>query len=345
MKNRILNVLLFIGLLWFAPLTQAQLVEENSFFAYNYWGRQNILDYLKLVDQHAEANSIDPAASPKCQVFHDRYTKDGIVDIRYDFGYFDDTTGSTVEWDGKNWGLSPSADEGMFRAVREVLKEPCQDLSRRLCGFKELTSDEDRNSDGRTVMVRNMIIQGKSVEVRITLTQASASYDYKANLTSLHDRQSHLTQISESEFFGGLREADYVFYNGHSRNGGGPDFNPPRLDGIKHVNYKGYYQKVRPGITRLISELKKGTRKDVMLGLFSCDSRLHFEKRLIANNPKQSVILTANKPDAVLDYYDTLKASAGYLEGLLRGGCGPALDQFARVEPKIQKTFVSYHLQ
>lgn len=298
-------------------------------------------NYLSKVERTPSASDV---SGSQCTTFHDRSTKDGLIDIRYALGYFDDSTGESFRWAGYDWGKSVSLDEGVWMAIRTVLMSPCSNNSRRLCEFRELTSASEKVRNGETVLTRSMEVQGRLVEVRFTLTHASASPFYDRNLGPLRSKQERYTKVSEENFFGGLRSADYVFYMGHARNGGGPDFNPPRLMANGKPNYLGYYRKAFPGLSRMVKEIKSSGNKDVTLGLFACDSKLHFHRRLLANNKNQSMILTLGG-EGMLDYTDTMMVSLGYLEGLLRGGCGVGLDQFARATPRERAAYQQYNVK
>lgn len=305
----------------------------------------NVLNgYLSKMEQNFSGTASGDLASSQCAAFHERSTKNRLIDIRYALGYFDDSTGESFRWAGYDWGKSVSLDEGVWMAIRTVLTSSCANSARRLCEFKELTSASERTQNGETVLTRTLELHGRSVEVRFTLTHASASPFYERNLGPLRSKQERYTRNSEENFFGGLRSADYVFYMGHARNGGGPDFNPPRLMANGKPNYTGYYRKAFPGLTRMTKEIKTSGNKEVTLGLFACDSRLHFQKRLQANNKNQSMILTLGG-EGMLDYTDTMMVSIGYLEGLLRGHCGAGLDQFARATPRERAAYQQYNVK
>lgn len=303
---------------------------DSGVYGYAYWGPKFVNDYLKELD----------ATSPKegqrsCESMYSRALNKGVLDIRYALGYFDDSTGHDAIWNGINFGMSPSLDVDIFYALRGVLTSRCRgDL--RFCGFKE---SSDPNS-GVVVLQKKMKFQGRKILVRLTLSQASASPSFVKNKGSLKDRQAELTARSEENYFGGLRSADIVLYNGHSRNGGGPDFAPPILNSENKVNYKGYYEIKRPGINKVMSALKDNPDKGIIVGLFSCYSHKHFYNTFTKANPNQRLILSAD----TIDYVDSLKASVGYAEGFLRGMCGEELSSTAKRYDKIRTGFMGYRL-
>lgn len=312
---------------------------------YNVWGKKTIEDYLNSMDKRANASgNKESYSNQQCAAYHEVYTRDRVVDLRYALGYFDDSRGSTIEFAGYDWGMAASSDEGVWIAIREVLTTPCPNSNRRLCGFKELTPEADRAYNGLTVLSKDMEIQGRQVEVRFTLTYASASPFYKRNTGVLRAKQERFTRTSDENFFGGIRTADYAFYMGHARNGGGPDFTPVRLTSAMKPDYFGYYRKQIPGLSRMLKEVKTSGNTDVTLGIFSCDAKLHFHRRLEANNKGQKMILTLGG-EGMLHYMDTLMVSLGYVEGLLRGSCGTQLDDFARVTPRERAAYQQYNVK
>ncbi|WP_413291078.1 hypothetical protein [Bdellovibrio sp. HCB337] len=318
---------IFLALLFVSAANASQ----EGTYGYGYWAPKHISDYLKDVD----GNSPKEGAR-QCENVYANALNRGVLDIRYALGYFDDSRGEDSIVNGINYGLSPSLDIEIFHALRKQLTANCWSFSKRLCGFKESGDAET----GKVVLTKQEKIHGRKITVRITLTQASASSSFAQNKGASASRQSMLTQQSEENFFGGLRTADVVIYNGHSRNGGGPDFNPPILNSHNKVNYKGYYEKKRPGIIRTIENLKHNPNQGFILGMFSCYSRKHFYQTFMDANPQQGLVLSAD----TIDYFDALKGSVGYLEGILRGSCGDELSESAKQNDKIRIGFEDYNI-
>ncbi|HRO67672.1 MAG TPA: hypothetical protein PL182_08925, partial [Pseudobdellovibrionaceae bacterium] len=82
------------------------------------------------------------------------------------------------------------------------------------------------------------------------------------------------SERAEAVFLNSLKDSDLVVYVGHSRDGGGPDFKVPRLNGSR-VDYP-YYRANRPGLKKLLSALKSGHRRARGLAILSCDSTKFF---------------------------------------------------------------------
>ncbi len=154
--------------------------------------------------------------------------------------------------------------------------------SNQACGFERDLSDANL----LTRKVKNQVF-------RIRITASSAGADDLDNRKNAY--QKYLTQISENNFIYGLRTTPVVFYVGHSRDGGGPDFSPPRLL-VKnnHVDYN-YYRKHQPGFKKLLESLsQKQKAQDLSLGLFSCDSTKHFEEKIRRHSTSVKILTTTN---------------------------------------------------
>jgi hypothetical protein len=305
-------------------------------YNYNYWLPTFIEDYMKLVVA-SPVSVATPAGGPtQCLPVFKNPLKNGVIDIRYALGYFDDSQAIDIMYDDFNYGLSPSLDIEVFHVIRGALTKKCEG-NRVLCSFKE-SGDP---SQGLVVLEKKINLQGAEVLARITLTHASASESFEDNKNLLKDRQDFLTKQSEENYFGAIGKADIVIYNGHSRNGGGPDFNPPILSKDLHVNYDGYYKVKRPGINRVLTMLKQNPNKDSVMGFFSCYSKSHFYNALLRANPKQKLILSSD----TINYFDSLYASMGYLEGLLHGQCGQDLADMAKQADSVKEGFTSFQIK
>lgn len=261
---------------------------------------------------------------------------DSVLKVRYALGYFDESYANKPG--GLDHHYSPSLDITAFNVISDFLTRDCEPHTRqRLCGF---SADRSR-STGVQSFRRNVVLFGKSVQVQIVLTQASASEFYRKNLGPLRQLQENLSRQSEANFFAGLQDADIAIYNGHSRDGGGPDFRPPVLrTRDHHPDYDGFYRRARPGAKALVQALRQSAKKEQILALFSCYSNQHFKTQILAARPKQKMILG----NGLVPYDRTIYASLAYLEGLLRGQCGADLEKFAEFGPLITDGFSAFNL-
>ncbi len=285
-------------------------------------------NYLKQVDRKSNERG-----QSSCEPMYDRALSNGVLEIHYALGYFDNSTGKVEKWKGQNYGLSPSLDPNIFWPLREQMTGACRG-GLNLCEFHEVSANQ-----GRSILEKHITLFGRDILVRIHLTQGSASESFVQNKSS--QLQKFFSAQGEENFFGALKTADIVFYNGHSRDGGGPDFHPPILTRANKVDYDGYYRVRRDGMKRMLQSLRESQNRGQILGLFSCFSQSHFYKAILAVNPTQRMILSADD----IDYFDSLKASVGYLEAFLRGSCGQELADSAKQNAKLQRGFQGFNLR
>ena len=125
-----------------------------------------------------------------------------------------------------------------------------------------------------------------------------------------------------------------VFYNGHSRDGGGPDFDPPRLKANQHVHYN-WYRKNRTGLKTMIRALRTATERPDVIGLFSCVSSKYFSQAIQEPSPETSLITS----DHLLYYTDALESSLGALNALLGMWCEPAFKRALQAQPGSGEAF------
>ncbi|WP_413612976.1 hypothetical protein [Bdellovibrio sp. HCB-110] len=251
---------------------------------------------------------------------------DGVLDIRIALGYFDWTTGNNVYAGHTNYGLSPSMDLGAYSALKRLLLTPCYGKAR-FCGFRQDPKNSYR-------FLREVQIHGNKYNARVEIHFSSATEYLNANLVDYRTEQKQRTQFMENYFARALQEADAVFYFGHSRNGGGPDFAPPIfIPGRNKVNYDGYYEVQRPGLKKMISALNNGSKKTAVIGLMSCASRDHFLSRVRAAAPKTGVITSMD----VLNVDEVYTAMIGGADALLRGQCQRSFYQQLRMTHNNQK--------
>jgi hypothetical protein len=287
--------------------------------------------YLEQIRNESKADG-----SKQCLPMYTPMLQDGVLDIKFAFGYMDFTDGKPGIYKGVNYGYSPSLDLITFENFKNILTRPCENYQMRLCEF----SQRGDARSGKLVFEKNLKILGQKVLARLTLTHASASEAYSRNIGELASFQKILTAQSEDNFFNGVKTGDVVMYVGHARNGGGPDFNPPVLKKSHKVDYDGYYRVQKPGLRRLLSVIKENPNPGFVLGLMACSSRRHFQDNILGVNPQQRMILSSD----TVDYFDGYKAAVGYLEGMLRGQCGSDLSQTARKGEAVQKGFQQYHM-
>lgn len=249
------------------------------------------------------STATDRSAAPGCKNrYRDLYSKK-VIRISYAFGYADTLPGKTV------------LDYFSYNAFMARLTRPCK-AGVNFCGFK---ADKSNPNLLRKVQMGPTGEQNYLVELRIT--KGSLSWDDEKNRSPENiERQMRHCQAMTDKFFGEVAAgADIVIYNGHSRNGGGPDFCPAIKNKQNKVNYP-WYQANRPGITKLTQAMSaakaKGTPNKIV-GMFSCSSQLHFLNRFAAVNKDAGYFLT--KRNAT--FHDVALESFAAVDGLLAQRC------------------------
>lgn len=266
-------------------------------------------DYLRQVGKLAtdDVNQLPSDQRANCLNRYSRILNDGLIDIRIIIGYFDWTTGSQVSYAGRNYGYSPSIDPGAYRALKEIITSRCPGRAE-FCEFSQESTYR---------FTKNVVVQGRRYRANVDIVFASVSESYSANTGRYASEQRERSATAQATFASALKYADAVFYFGHSRNGGGPDFNPPIfISGTNKVNYSGYYKRERPGFKKMISALS-GDRQASILGLMSCDSRDHFLSGLKKVAPRMGVISSKD----VLKVDGVYTALIGGADAVLRGQC------------------------
>lgn len=272
-----------------------------------------------------------------CSPLLDGLYKKSKIEMRYALGYFDESYGAGFVH--PEYGYSYSLDPIAYQVIRNFLKKPCPfNSDRQACGFYEVPPFLNAVSRLEKVVSRH----GFSQTFSIQLSHSSASIYFLPNTNENKYEQAEVTALSESNFLNGLAgEADIIFYNGHSRDGGGPDFSPPvlRASDLK-VNYAGFYHLQKPGYKKMMSSLRLSGAKPQVIGLFSCYSKKHFYRPMTLVGPQKGLILTG----AAIDYLNTTLASLGYLEALLRGACGNDIRSIVNQNYWIENKFSEYNM-
>jgi hypothetical protein len=221
-------------------------------------------------------------------------------------------------------GYSDKIDEGMDLVTDLVVRDRlgqrflrrCTDDSSNLCDFKKVFPDTEVVEDVDHFS-RELIFQdGQTMTIHIYLTNSSFSVLNSENQTRYEAEQARKSRNARDFYGWALRNLDVIFYEGHSRDGGGPDFAPPLPASTGKVNYP-WYRKNGPGLKLLLEELRFAQRNPLALGFFSCASRRHFLKKLKRQVPFSTLILTPvvvapEKPQAALE---------GSLESLVNFEC------------------------
>gem|GEM_PF-1095602 len=199
--------------------------------------------------------------------------------------------------------------------VQKILS-PCDESEEFLCGFQR------REDDGERFFRKISGSEGQKSYVNLDILAASRGPDDQMNRDSVF--QTHSSQFVRRRFLKALEAYEVVFYNGHSRAGGGPDFFPPKLQRDKSVDY-GYYQSKQPGFNEILDNLKS-TSPTKIFGLFSCASSKYFRKKILTIKEDLSFISSPN----LLYHIDANTNMFAALRGVLAGECEATINEGMR---------------
>jgi hypothetical protein len=230
------------------------------------------------------------AGSPRCASTYSQFYGESAVEIRVVFGYKDARPARYV------------GDRYEALALKQRLLANCS-LGNTGCGFKPDGADAE-------LLWREVADpQGNPHELWVRIVHSSVGPDDEENRRDpLQARQSAHAKAS---FLDGLSTARAVFYDGHSRDGGGPDFAPPRLTGDEHVDYH-WYSENRPGLNELRPRLGE---KDLtkLVGFFSCISD-RFVPELLEER-EDLALISSPRLMFYADAIDSLHAAISSLAG------------------------------
>lgn len=239
---------------------------------------------ISLIFAAATALAMKP---PSCSLF----SPSKPLEVRMVFGYKDARPARFV------------GDRHERIAFIEKLTAPCQGENL-ACGFAR--DDHDADSFTKSVLYR-----GRLQPVHVVVVNSSVGSDDEENRIDAY--QVWKSQHAEDVFMEGLRKADVVLYNGHSRFGGGPDFASPLLRKDGTVDPAAYVAE-KTNFKEMLSSLKGGHLK--LLGLYSCTSTQHFETGIEQASRARFV-----SSHALMYYSDAMKDSLTTLDEILNGHC------------------------
>jgi hypothetical protein len=194
------------------------------------------------------------------------------------------------------------------RSMSHVLTKKCRGkLS--ACGFSIASSSKSAVRLMRT-------LDGRKVEINLfpsSLTDAKKDM----NPDVMYWEQDKLSRSVKGRFYRELVESDIVFYMGHSRLGGGMEFNAQT--GVTTL----FNALFRFPMLPVLKALRQRPTKLKMIGMFSCDSNKYFRHDFHGANPSLSLILTT------ADIYarPAEQASLGALDAVLSKKCARAFHE------------------
>lgn len=273
-------------------------------------------DFYKAIQEHMDdlqqirSATARDTKSLKCINRYNNLMKDGTLNIVVAFGYSDFVPNT------------PVYDWYMTKGLKRALMEPCrQGLN--ACEFKQSKNDPNKLFK----MIEDL--DGKMKKVELVLIQGALTGHHPTNISPINlARQMALCQSVTARFYDEIKKgSEIVYYSGHSRDGGGPDFCPPitRADG--HVDYNWYHAH-KPGLKILLGALKNTVKAPQVLALHSCSSLSHFSKAVSAASPGTALMGYRKTVGMTPDF----KNMFGGLDALLSFRCQKGLSESMNVD-------------
>ena len=250
---------------------------------------------------------------------------DRFFDVSLAFGYMD-FAGQT-------------ADNYASYGFQAALMSRCQP-GEFACGFT-------RHPDDANLFYKQIKILGpdgvlRLRTVRITIQSSSVSNIERDNRTELRDQQNRKSAETQKFFLSGLQNSDVVFYVGHARDGGGPDFSPPVL--IKGSQTKadyGWYHKNQPGVHAMVDALGAASHPAKIVGIFACYAEDHFSDLFKQILPGSGVILSGQQ-----EFEASEAQAAASLDSILGLKCADQFQQSVDLLKNVNKTVITgVHLE
>jgi hypothetical protein len=217
----------------------------------------------------ASAEVLSPIAEADCQNDYLTLMSKPEINVTIAYGYFDGEDGST--WDTR-----------MLNQFLNKMTAPCKTWHTKSCGFK-------KSGKGPYILTRKMTgPDGMIKTVKITVDAPSTSADNKTNMSN--PAQKTKSAAVKNMYLNGLRNSEVTLYLGHSRDGGGPDFDPPKLRN-GHVDYDSYQSNPKDK-KEMLSVLAEDPNKARIVGFFSCSSIRWFSKGVSSGAPASGFIGT-----------------------------------------------------
>ena len=195
------------------------------------------------------------------------------------------------------------------RSMSYVLTEECRgELS--ACGFSIVSSSESAVRLMRT-------LDGRKAEINLFTSSLTDDAKEGMNPDFMNREQDKLSRSVEGRFYRELVESDIVFYMGHSRLGGGMEFNAQA--GVATLFNAIFRFPMLP----VLEALRQRPTRLKMIGMFSCDSNKYFRHDFLGANPSLSLILTT----ADIYAHPAEQASLGALDAVLSKKCARAFHE------------------
>ncbi|MGB0722700.1 MAG: hypothetical protein ACPGU7_09930 [Gammaproteobacteria bacterium] len=255
--------------------------------------------------------------------------RDGTLNISLFFG-FAELTHSDIVVDPYN-----------VRAFLKQLRKPCVG-GLQACGFH--WSGRPASADAPFVLTRLLPSSSGVTRARIRLFDSAVNDELGPILERSRRQQTLKTERVRAHFRKALVEEDAVFYLGHSRLGSGPGFGT-----FETLSAPWWQAMLLNGGTRAMSDaLRVRSSPLPLLGLFSCDSRAHYQHTVTQASPETALVVsddTTYVDDDSVRLFATLNAVlARQCEPALRAALTPVPTPVPTAGQTPRETMARYHL-
>jgi len=240
------------------------------------------------------------AESPTCKAMKTALVSRPTLEIRMVFGYKDARPARFV------------GDRHERLAFIEHITAPCEG-DQMACGFERSPRDAD-------LFTKPVSFGDHMLTARIIVVNSSVGTDDEENRSDPFQKwkSAHARLV----FLDGLKNADVVLYDGHSRFGGGPDFRSPVLASNGNVDPDAYRTE-KAGLKRMLEAFEEASAARAgrfgrlkLLGLYSCTSSQLFNREI--RHVFQGGLIASQQ---LMYYSDALSQSLTALDDVLSGRC------------------------
>jgi hypothetical protein len=221
-------------------------------------------------------------------------------------------------------GFDLVRDGLVFDHLGQQFTAPCQYPGQGFCDFK---LEKEIPHEPRHYFREILGPSQEPIILDVFVMNSSFEVSNAENETKYKNQQYAKSKRAQQFYSWALENADVVFYEGHSRDGGGPDFFPPAMNDHGKVNYS-WYRKNQPGLRLMMNSLQRVQPiPPFLIGLFSCDSDSHFVEKLSPLVAQSSLILSTK----IIEARSAKDGLFSALESVLNFECFPELS--SRVQP------------
>jgi hypothetical protein len=219
-----------------------------------------------------------PLSKDTCEEDYLALFSDGQIDMTIALGYFDaEAINPTTK---KPYTVT--IDPVIRDLLAQKIIQPCTKKDDKFCGFKLAEND---------FIYERMSLNPIGFPIKLRLQIINGSLDVLDTKNRNNLRQKNHSKEAHKKFEESLKTNEIVYYVGHSRDGAGPDFDPPILKANGKVDYD-WYHKNKSDRRAMNNAIAANPEKSRLIILNSCSSVRWFKTGLIASSNKIGMLGT-----------------------------------------------------